>query len=80
MKYKQHSVAGQLLPPNIGVSKVDGGDGPDLALNADSVDVLPLTVRKWAGIKTLYGSKGTIEVLTAMGEQLLVDAASSRKS
>jgi hypothetical protein len=80
MKYKQHSVAGQLLPPNIGVSKVDGGDEPDLALNADSVDVLPLTVRKWAGIKTLYGSKGTIEVLTAMGEQLLVDAAGSRKS
>ena len=76
---KQHSVAGQLLPSTVCVATVDGGEEQG-EYSASSVDLQELTTRKFAGIKTLYGSKATIEVLTPMGETLLVDSASSRKS
>ena len=66
MKYKAHAIAGQLLPPTVCV--------------APSRDKRDLTARKWAGMRAAWGIKGTIEVLTSFGEDILCDASSQRKS
>ena len=66
MKYKEHAIAGQLLPP--------------LVCIAPAGEKVELTTRKWAGMRAAWGSKGTIEVLTDFGKDLLCDSSSQRKS